>query len=93
MDLYGSENPLKEKTITTRLNNIGFSEYKEKRDKISNKYRLNPVVFDLIVKPICPELCNYSTSSTYSTSLKGNIKNNGVESIKKGVEKCLIKKE
>jgi len=93
LNLYGSENPIKEKTITTRLNNLGFSEYKEKRDNISNKYRLNPVIFDMIIKPICPELTNYSTHSTHSTLLKGNKENNSVESLNNSVESVEKRKE
>lgn len=80
---YGLEDSPKEKTISTILNNLGFREFKEKKDMHGVKYRIDSITFDSIINPICPELTNYSSYSSYSSSNKENKENSNDELVKK----------
>ena len=73
INLYGSEKVPREKSFSTKLDNLGFRECKEKKDRVGAKYRIDFATFYSIIKPICPDLINYSSQSSQSShQLKSN---------------------
>ena len=62
-----SERPPAEKSITNRLDNLGFKELKQPKDMVGVSYNINKENFFIIVSPLIPSLCNYSSYSSYSS--------------------------
>ncbi|MCK5624222.1 hypothetical protein KAI04_00075 [Candidatus Pacearchaeota archaeon] len=94
IDLYGSENVSREKGFSTKIDNLGFREYKEPKDRDGAKYIINSIIFESIINPICPNLVNNLSQSSQSSQLLLNkeiLVTNPSKSVTKGDE--LIKKK
>ncbi len=71
-----TERPLHEKTITTRLDHLGFKELRQTKDRIGVSYKINKENFEIIAIPICPDLSsNSSQSSQFFVDNKNSVTN------------------
>ncbi len=75
INLYGSEKVPREKSFSTKIDNLGFREFKETKDRVGARYRINSAIFYSIIKPICPDLVNNSSQSSQSSQLLLNKEN------------------
>lgn len=64
-----------EKRFSTRLDNLGFKDLREPKDREGVKYVISKDNFAIIVSPICPELVDYSSHSSHSSQSLINNKN------------------
>ena len=65
-----------EKRFSTRLDNLGFKDLREPKDREGVKYVISKENFSIIVSPICPELVDYLSQSSQSSQSLINNKNN-----------------
>ncbi len=75
-----------EKTITTRLDNLGFKELRQPKDRVGISYLINKMNFEIIVAPLCPDLVNYSSHSSQSLINNEKPVTNDVKSVTNGDE-------
>lgn len=69
-----------EKSITTRLDHLGFKELKQPRDREGISYKITEENFYIIASPIS-DLVNYSSHSSHSSHSLSNAVTNDIKSV------------
>jgi len=71
---YGSDYCPKEKTITTKLDNYGFKDFRQPKDRYGAKYELSFIDFKNMIEPFAPSL--FTDDSEESDNENTNIHHN-----------------
>jgi len=71
----GEVNPGFNRTISSRLDNLGFKDLRDK-DRDGAYFTISKEDFEVIIAPICPNLSSQSSQSSQSSYLPINNKNN-----------------